>query len=43
MLERIRKKRKIKMDKTVVGLAGLAIVSAVIFIVWCMGATEFRL
>ena len=31
------------MDKTVVGLTSLAIASAVIFIVWCMGATEFRL
>jgi len=43
MLERINKKRKIKMDKTISVLAGLAIVSAIVFIVWCMGATEFRL
>lgn len=38
-----KQKKEIKMDKTVSVLAGLAIVSAVTFIVWCMGATEFRL
>jgi hypothetical protein len=31
------------MDKTVSALVSLAIVSAVIFIVWCMGSTEFKL
>jgi len=31
------------MDKTVVGLAGLAIISAVTFIVWCISSTEFGL
>jgi hypothetical protein len=31
------------MDKMTGFLVGLAITAAVTFIIWCMGATEFRL